>query len=578
MKQKNRNFVLSHKMQETANNAINHDAGEGNDYPKIVFLLLLSLLLLSLVANQSLAQDSLLQREDVLADIRQLADIIENTHPDPYSAGGGRIAFHRRLYQALHAVPEEGMTTNDMVRLLRPFVAAIGDQHTEIYSEYASDPSGPGGIPFVFDVIEKDLYVIAAFQKEDLVYAGARLVSVEGVTTDELINRLSRLQGVENEYYALRQLGRQNLLFESYLRELIPEWEDTTRIAFQFRLPTGRTEDLVRSTEIGIGTTLGHLGESHVDLPKTDSSDFLFQFIDPLESGKDIGYLRVDYMTEYREAHEMAVSRGREDFTPEQLAMFHSATETFRDMVIEMKKKGTDVLIIDLRINGGGNYIMCPILQYFLYGKQKLTELHVGTSPDGSGHGERYSEMYFKYNQEESLENKNHGRLVPFVLGDIDCDRIYGDTARYDSAGNLIDNPARLSNYQRTTTFWQEYESEEYSGYYCPKHIFVLMTPFTSSSGLDLALGLYRTGATLIGTPSAQAPNSWGSRVTWKLDNSGIEGEVSMSFDIVFPDDPERGRVLPVHYELTYEKLASYEFDPDAIFLYAMEILTELQD
>jgi hypothetical protein len=570
--------VCSGRMEVSMLGRNSHGKSDGCDRFGIVSLLLLSLLVLSLVADQSLAQDSLLQRKDVIADIRQLADILENTHPDPYTAGGGRIAFHRRLYQILHVIPEEGMSTTDMVRLLRPFVAALGDQHTSIYSEYPADPSKPGGIPFVFDVVEKDLFVIAAFQEQDSTYVGARLVSVEGIATDELIKRLYKLEGVENDYYALRQLGRQNLLFKSYLRELIPEWKDTTNIAFQFRLPTGRTENLVRSTRIGIGTTLGHLGKSHVDLPKTDSSNFLFQFIDPLESGAEIGYLRVDYMTEYREAHEMAVSRGREDLTPEQLVTLHSATETFRDMVVEMKRKGTEVLIVDLRINGGGNYIMCPILQYFLYGKQKLTELHVGTSPDGSGHGERYSEMYFKFNPGESLENKNRGRSVPFVLGDIDFDRIFGDTARYDSSGNLVDNPARLSNYQRAATFWREYESGEYSGYYCPKHVFVLMTPLTSSSGLDFALGLYRSGATLVGTPSAQAPNSWGSRVTWKLDNSGIEGEVSMSFDIAFPNDPERGRVLPVHYPLTYEKLASYEFDPDAIFLYAMEILAELRE
>jgi hypothetical protein len=568
--------VRSLKMKLAKATRIHHETLDGEVYMRIAFLLLLSFPFLSLAASQSRAQDSLLQRAGVLADIRQLASIIENTHPDPYSAGGGRIAFHRRLYQTLHAVPDDGMRATDMIKLLRPFVAAIGDQHTEIYSEYPSDPSGPGGIPFVFDVVEQDLYVIAAFQKADSIYVGARLVSVEGVMVDELIDRLSRLQGVENEYYALRQLGRDNLLNKYYVKELIPEWNDTTRITFQFRLPSGGVENLVRSTAIAIEGPLFHLGESHIDLPRTDSSDFLFQFIEPRESGEEIGYLRVDYMMEYREAHEMAVSRGREDYTPEQLAMFHSATETFRDMVIEMKERETDALIVDLRINGGGNFIMCPILQYFLYGKQKLTELHVGTEPDGSGHGERYSAMYFASNPDESLEEINQGRSVPLVLGDIDFARIYGDTARYDASGNLVDNPARLSVYQRAATFWREYESEKYSGYYCPKHIFVLMTPLTSSSGLDMALGLYRSGATLIGTPSAQAPNSWGSRATWTLDNSGIKGEVSMSFDIAFPDDPKRGRVLPVQHALTYEKLASYGFDPDAIFLYAMEILDEL--
>ena len=90
-----------------------------------------------------------------------------------------------------------------------------------------------------------------------------------------------------------------------------------------------------------------------------------------------------------------------------------------------------------------------------------------------------------------------------------------------------------------------------------------------------MALYLYRSGATLVGTPSAQAPNSWGNLLEWRLNHSGIEGEVASAFDIAFGDDPEKGRVLPVHHPLTYDKLASYGFDRNAEFLYAMELLKQ---
>jgi hypothetical protein len=103
------------------------------------------------------------------------------------------------------------------------------------------------------------------------------------------------------------------------------------------------------------------------------------------------------------------------------------------------------------------------------------------------------------------------------------------------------------------------------------------MTPRTSSSGLDMALFLYHTGAKLVGTPSAQSPNSWGNLLEWQLTNSKIKGEVSSSFDIAFGDDPERGRVLPVHFPLTYEKLKSFDFDINAEFMYALELLQDLR-
>ncbi len=79
-----------------------------------------------------------------------------------------------------------------------------------------------------------------------------------------------------------------------------------------------------------------------------------------------------------------------------------------------------------------------------------------------------------------------------------------------------------------------------------------------------------------MGTPSAQAPNSWGELLEWQLKHSGIKGEVSRSFDIAFGDDLERGRVLPVHYPLTYKKLKSFNFDTNSEFLYAMELLPKL--
>jgi hypothetical protein len=46
-------------------------------------------------------------REPLIEDARQLAAILEATHPDPYTNGGGRSAFHRRL---LNGIPPEGMT------------------------------------------------------------------------------------------------------------------------------------------------------------------------------------------------------------------------------------------------------------------------------------------------------------------------------------------------------------------------------------------------------------------------------------------------------------------------------------
>lgn len=523
-------------------------------------------------------QEKRIKREHLIEDVRQLAEIIESSHPDPYSAGGGRIQFHFRLQKVLRAIPENGMTKDEFVKLLRPFVAAVGDQHTEIYTDYSFNSAFPGGLPFVFGLVEKYPYIQIPFLEKDQKYYGSILFSVEGVTIPALIERFKQLEGCENDYFALRRFSRNNLLYEPYLAELIPEWTDKTKVTFELKRPSGQIEQLTRTLPIEIKPPL-HYPESTIDLPKTDDSGFLCDFIDPLEKGEKIAYLRVDHMSGYREAKEMSVTEGTENYSEEELQSFPSATESFRTFVCEMKKKNTQTLVIDLRKNGGGNYMMAPILIYFLYGKDALTSIPKQMAESGGGHGERYSKLYFKTHPNMTLQRINEGRDIPLLLGDIDFTRIFADAKQIrDKANRLLENPDRLKIYKRTLTFYNEYKSEGYSGYYCPKNVVVLITPWTSSSGLDMALFLYFSGASFVGTPSAQAPNSWGELLEWELNNSGIKGEVSHSFDIVFGKDHERGRVLPVDYPLTYEKLKSFNFDRNSEFLYSMELLPELNN
>ena len=537
-------------------------------------LLAAVLLLFPITAMPQITTDKL-DHNSLVADVRQLAEIIESTHPDPYSAGGGRIKFNFRLQKILHAIPEEGMTKDEFVRLLRPFVATIGDQHTSIYTVYETDNAAPGGLPFVFRPIEKSLYVLVPFSPSDNEYIGSRLVSVEGVPLDSLVQRFSRVEGVENKYFALRELGQGNLLFRPYLQDLLPEWLDFTSITFELLRPSGTIEKITRRLPVPLAGL--SLPKSRIDLPSTDDSGFLCDFLDVPGYAHEIAYLRVDNMQGYREAKEMAVAVGAENLTNDELARIKSATESFRSFVIEMKRKSTQALVIDMRNNGGGNYMMAPILVYFLYGKDVLTAIPKQIARSGGGSGTRYSKLFFDSHPKVTLASINEGRDVPLVIGDIDFSRIFGDAGENAENSTFAENPERLKTYRQASTFYAEYETGTYSGYYRPRHVLVLMTPRTSSSGLDMALFLYCTGAKLVGTPSAQSPNSWGNLLEWQLTNSKIKGEVSSSFDIAFGDDPERGRVLPVHFPLTYEKLKSFDFDINAEFMYALELLQDLR-
>ena len=128
------------------------------------FILFMMFVLLSFMegrqdsGNQTVKSDpdyeKMIKRDFLIEDFRQLCEIIEASHPDPYSAGGGRIKFHYRMHRILNAIPENGMTKDGFIKLIRPFMAAIGDQHTSIYTDYKLDRSAPGGLPYVFGIIE----------------------------------------------------------------------------------------------------------------------------------------------------------------------------------------------------------------------------------------------------------------------------------------------------------------------------------------------------------------------------------------------------------------------------------------
>jgi hypothetical protein len=137
-----------------------------------------------------------------------------------------------------------------------------------------------------------------------------------------------------------------------------------------------------------------------------------------------------------------------------------------------------------------------------------------------------------------------------------------------------------VSHFSMMPTFYEEYESGAYAGYYRPQNAIVLSSPQTYSSGFTFMLFLYHMGATLVGTPSAQPPNGTGSALTFQPKNTypaqHPSGMLMWRSTINFPEDPDM-RVLPVDFPMTYEKLASYDFDPNAEVLYALELIPGLE-
>jgi hypothetical protein len=521
-------------------------------------------------------------REKLVADVRQLADILEKAHPDPYLRGGGKIAFHRRLQKTILSISEEGLSNLEFYRLLRPFVAAVNDPHTHLRSPYPHLAALARGLPLRFAIVEKSLYVDGVPEEEYRSLLGSRLVAVEGVSFEEIQERQKKLQGHDNEYDVLSTIGGYGALwYWFYLEQLIPEWKNRDQIRLILRHPDGREQEHTLPTYKRVKFPL--IGfESDFELPSREKCDFVYSFLD---NDKKSALLVIDNMSTYKESFEAWDSYGfpwTEDRAKEVFKRYQgknppedkealfaglpSVTETFRSLVKDMKEAGTETLLIDLRRNHGGNSLMSQILVYFLYGKAEI----LGNRKEKATEIRKLSEYFFKQYGNTTLEELNEGSPVSLTREDYNLkhDREFQRERTDEDIANEIQEFL-----DRGSTFAEEYNSGKFSGYYLPKNVVVLCSANTFSSGWTLMYRLYKAGATLVGTPSSQAGNCFGDTLQFQLENSKLRGSVSHKYFDMFPDDPEMGRVLRMHHQMTYDKLKSYRFDPNAEILFALEVI-----
>ncbi|MFX0093011.1 MAG: S41 family peptidase [Candidatus Hodarchaeota archaeon] len=527
--------------------------------------------------------DPKINRDALIQDIRELTNILENAHPDPYIKGGGKIAYHRRLQKLIRDIPPEGMTKQDFLFYLQPFIAKVGDGHTAInLGTSPVDKKNPGGVPLYFDVIDEQLYVDAVANKEYLPLIGCRLVSIEDIAFNDLVKRHAKQGVYENIYHLLAKLGKiGSLVFKESLKNLIPEWKDPEQIRVVLRHPTGEERN---HTFPPLATVTFPLlrPESKITFPENSNKFFSYHFID---SEKKIAFLQINSMSTYREAFEYWEADGMTSFNdwrgrlyqflnnkppPEDvqeiLQGIPAATELFLSLVKEMKKENTKYLIVDLRQNEGGLDLMIQMLLYFLVGFDKTISLTMKNAEIC-----KFSEYLHKSSKKGiDIENVHYRNLVPLTLNDYD----FSHDPMFDSEAlrKFIAEDCS-SMFEKMPSFFKEFRSGEFEAHYLPEKIFVLCSNTTFSSGYNLMTAFYRLGALLVGTPSSQAGNSFGNCREFELPNSKVTGIYSTKYFVAFPDDPEKGQVLMPHYPLTYEKLALYEFDPNATVLYALDII-----
>jgi hypothetical protein len=526
---------------------------------------------------------ALLTRQQALADIRTLSEVLESAHPDPYSAGGGKVAYHRRLQRLMRGVPESGLSAAELHARLQPFIASLGDGHTSLpFDASTRSKTDPGGIPLYFEVVDQRLWVAAVASSDQLDLIGATLEAVEAVPFAELVQRESLQRGHDNAHHALSSLaGFGALYFAESLRRLVPEWEDSEQIIVRLRRPSGHSEDLLLRPGQGVAYPLLRR-ESKVDLPK-EAGSFAYHFLD---EAREIAFLRIDNMTSYREMFEYSRALGSSGWEGwarrlferlhgetapsdlgEVIAAIPSATETFSGLFRAMREAGSRTLIVDLSRNYGGNDLMVQILLYFLVGFDETVALAEQTATI------RKLSPLLAASSQSGLDPAeiDYSDSVPLTSEDYDFS---GDFHFMPEA--TLDRAIRerfLRMFAQMPSFYTLFRTRQQEAAYRPERIVVLCSNATQSSGFDLMTQLYRLGAVIVGVPSSQAGNGSGDIRRFELTHSRLVGYVSTKYFLAFPEQPSTGFTLEPHHTLTYPKLARYDFDSHANLLLALDVL-----
>jgi hypothetical protein len=410
-------------------------------------------------------------------------------------------------------------------------------------------------------------------------------VSVEKISFRELVSRQKEKTGSENVYQLLGFLGKDGSLFyKNNLKRLVPELRNKDKINVILRHPNGEEKTYAFSPSANVTYPLIER-DAGFDLIQTRNPFFGFHFVG---LNKNIALLRIENMMTYREAFEYWDASGFTDFANHGRRVFKiynnreppedykqvisgipAVTELFVALFQKMRNRKSRVLIVDLQHNSGGNDNMIQILLYFLIGFDKTISLLMNNAT---------IRKLSKYLQKTStkgvdLDKIPYGHVIPLTMNDYDFSRDPSFSSE-DLKQAIITDLTRA--FEKMPSFYKEFKSGRFEAYYQPKTILVLCSSQTFSSGFNLMTYLYRIGALMVGIPSGQAGNSFGDNRTFVLAHSKLRISCSTKYFIAFPDDPVAGRLLMPHYPITYEKIASYNFDKNAILLYALEIISNL--
>lgn len=530
------------------------------------------LTLVLLAGGSALQAQEHLSRDQAIEDVRYAIEALEQVHPDPYSAFGGRVEFRREAQALLDGVPEDGLTPSGLYDLLRPLYGKLGDGHTYISAPPSPGSSRPNRYLPVRLAVAIDAVFVQSATDDYRGLIGHRLVSLEGKSVETAAQMVSTVRPVENVFGAWRWLARY-IASRRGARRVFPNVQDSLSVRLEApngqlverRLPYYLEVDAYRD---------GPWVINRWSAVAENADPFHWQFL----GDSSVAYLRVASIVG-REAFEELKAVGRQDLgeqvqsyyrryvagpMPEQvdeaIAGVPCFTGAVRDVLSAMRDRGSEHLLLDLRGNGGGWSALVAAFLLLTYGdryfeydfpvtfvtriSQAFLDLSGKTLNEFNAQlGTDYKIGDYRFMEEESLTSRYSREEYAVELEPYGCG-LASDFRRLN--GNPLYSPSVL----------------------------VLVDPGTFSAAYHFVYRLRHLGAKVVGVPPAQAGNAFVDVTRYELPNSKLDGSIARTAQILFPTGEGGGKVLMPAFPMGWAEYRRYEFDAQSEVLYALELIT----
>lgn len=505
--------------------------------------------------------------DSLACDFRYFCNMLESSHPDPYTSFGGRPYFCMARDITASKIASDSLNVNAFCDLINEFIMPLKDLHTFVQTPNSDDVHKIKYVQRIAFNVLNDGLIVSGIAQPYSQYLGSRLLSINGLPVDTVANRMLKIKPSENCFGNLQNLsswGNQDgilsklgvIFNDSVCYELLTPHSDIILLNLPI-VERARVAD-VEMTRLSTSLTL-------------PSANLQYSFID---KNGNIMYLRLSSIMareNYKYCHNNEWNNAQSDITyyyqssgkemPENIEdainAIPSFSEEFSRMLLSMNENGSEYLIIDMRGNGGGwTPITRPSL-IMMFGDEYYTK-------DFDVKSIRLlSELYLhKLNQTIGQLNQSWG--TQFEVGD------YFTMNEYQNGDITAQRNRMLQN-----TFTETPELLQSLGgapLYRPKQIFVITDPHTNSAAFHYAFYLWKMGATLVGVPSSQAPNTFMEITPFKLSYSGLTASISNTMQQFFPAESPLAKVLKPDIEITSQDYTNFNLDSNTPVLKILSI------